>query len=101
MMVTRESATRIGLDDKFHDQLPLDTDHSGLVKFSSRFQQFYAVVWPRIERLVEMAHTIIPERFSIDGGLTDRVSSLTGCFTVSKWNVVIKVHANTTPIGPF
>lgn len=83
MMVTRESATRIGLDDKFHDQLPLDTDHSGLVKFSSRFQHLYAVVWPRIERLVEMAHTVIPGRFTVDEGLPDRVSlSPTACLTV-------------------
>jgi hypothetical protein len=73
MMVTKESATRIGLDDKFHDQLPIDTDHSGLVKFSSRFQH-YAVVWPRIERLVEMAHAAILGRFAVDKGLPNRVS---------------------------
>jgi hypothetical protein len=68
-MVTKESATRIGLHDKYHDQLPLDTDHSGLVKFNSRYQHPYTVVWPRIEILVEKANTVIRDRFAIAEGV--------------------------------
>ena len=83
MMVTRESATRIGLDDKFHNQLPIDTDHSGLVKFSSRFQHLYPVVWPRIERLVDTAHAAILGRFAVDKCLPNQASlSWIACFIV-------------------
>jgi hypothetical protein len=52
-MVTRESATRIGVLDKFHNQLPMDTDHSGLVKFESKLDDRYLMVASRLKGLVK------------------------------------------------
>jgi len=61
-MVTRDSATRINLDHKFHDQLPINADHSGMVKFSDRHGTPYEGVLSRIRGLVDEASETISKR---------------------------------------
>ena len=52
-MVTRKSATSTGLTAvPEEDIVPLDADHSGLVKFASRRDDAYVVVKERIKSLV-------------------------------------------------
>lgn len=54
LMVTRDSATSTGLTTTSdEDNIPLDTDHSGLVKYDSRTHGPYPVVKERVKRLVE------------------------------------------------
>ncbi|KZL75278.1 ankyrin repeat-containing protein [Colletotrichum tofieldiae] len=54
LLVTRNSATCTGLVVMAkEDNIPLDTDHSGLVKYQSISQGFYLVVADRIGRLVD------------------------------------------------
>ncbi|KAK1991103.1 hypothetical protein LX36DRAFT_753802 [Colletotrichum falcatum] len=56
LMVTRSSATSSGLTVvSDEDIVPLDTDHSGLVKFESRRDDSYVVVRERINSLVSSA----------------------------------------------
>ncbi|TDZ49766.1 hypothetical protein CTRI78_v007869 [Colletotrichum trifolii] len=53
LMVTRKSATSTGLTVvPDEDIVPLDADHSGLVKFESRRDDAYVVVKERINSLV-------------------------------------------------
>lgn len=52
-MVTRKSATSTGLTGvSDEDIVPMETDHSGLVKFESRGQDAYIVVRERIRDFV-------------------------------------------------
>ncbi|KAI1825244.1 hypothetical protein F4861DRAFT_538149 [Xylaria intraflava] len=55
LMVTEESATRIGLTKKSEDNIAFDTDHSGLVKYSSRSHELYLVVAEQLKPLIEFA----------------------------------------------
>ena len=56
LMVTEESATRIGLQSDLDRRYPLQTDHSGLVKFRGYDDPIYAeVVLPQIEAMVKRA----------------------------------------------
>jgi hypothetical protein len=48
-MVTEESATKTGLSDRFDKKIPLNRDHSGLVKFESRNDGDYEVVMQKIK----------------------------------------------------
>lgn len=64
-MVTRESACRIGFQDNYHQEIPLDVDHSELVKFSSQSDDAYVRVLVRMKELVENAPHVIEGRFSL------------------------------------
>ncbi|KZL84934.1 ankyrin repeat-containing protein [Colletotrichum incanum] len=65
LLVTEKSATATGLvavaDE---DNIPLNTDHSGLVKYSSRSQGDYTTVRRRIADCVERAKLDVPGRFA-------------------------------------
>lgn len=53
LMVTRKSATSTGLTGvSDEDIVPMETDHSGLIKFESRGQDAYIVVRERIRDFV-------------------------------------------------
>jgi hypothetical protein len=71
-MVTRESACRIGFEDNYHQELPLDVDHSDLVKFSSQADNAYARVLVRMKELVESAPRVVGGRFSSNKGMQYR-----------------------------
>jgi hypothetical protein len=64
MIVTQDSACRIGLGNNFHQEFPLDTDHSGLVKFDSRADDIYKVVRMNIQSLVQKAPAVVKGRFN-------------------------------------
>ena len=61
-LVTEDSATHISVDDNFHKEIPLETDHSGLVKFSSHGAPDYDKVQSRIKELVECAPEVVLQR---------------------------------------
>ncbi|CAG9939384.1 unnamed protein product [Clonostachys rosea f. rosea IK726] len=65
LLVTEKSATNTGLvavaDE---DNIPLNRDHSGLVKYSSRSQGDYTVVRERLRRLVDEAKQEVATRFA-------------------------------------
>jgi hypothetical protein len=42
--VTKESATWSVPNESFHDQIPIDTDHSAMVKYSNRMDGNYLTV---------------------------------------------------------
>ncbi|KAJ6033774.1 hypothetical protein N7444_011545 [Penicillium canescens] len=65
LLVTEKSATSTGLvavaDE---DNIPLNTDHSGLVKYNSRNQGDYLIVRERLRRLANEAKLEVPKRFA-------------------------------------
>ncbi|KAL6851351.1 hypothetical protein ACO1O0_008479 [Amphichorda felina] len=63
LMVTRESACRIGNEDSTHNNHMLDTDHSRLVKFPGQSDDGYIRVKQTLESLVENAPATIRGRF--------------------------------------
>lgn len=65
MLVTAESATSTGLvAGADEDNIPLDRDHSGLVKYESRDEGDYTVVRERIKTFVQDAKTEVAGRFA-------------------------------------
>ncbi|KAL4962580.1 uncharacterized protein BDV14DRAFT_178258 [Aspergillus stella-maris] len=63
-MVTEKSATSLGLTATHkEDNIPLNTDHSGLVKYESRIQEEYSIVKGRLKILVTEAKQKVSERF--------------------------------------
>ncbi|KAF9872960.1 ankyrin repeat domain-containing protein [Colletotrichum karsti] len=59
LMVTRKSATSTGITGvSEEDNIPLEEDHSGLVKFQSRGQDAYSVVRERIRSFVSKAASV-------------------------------------------
>ena len=67
-MVSQDSACQIGLGDNFHKQFPLDTDHSGLVKFSTQWEDAYKQVISTIKELIINAPKVVDRRFSLVEG---------------------------------
>ncbi|KAJ5900022.1 hypothetical protein N7495_004766 [Penicillium taxi] len=63
LLVTEKSAISTGL---YEDKISLNTDHSGLVKYSSRNQADYLIVKERLQRLVRDAKVKVAERFAKD-----------------------------------
>ncbi|KAL8907863.1 MAG: hypothetical protein Q9171_005688 [Xanthocarpia ochracea] len=64
-MVTEKSATSTGLTaiaDEYN--IPLNTDHSGLVKYKSRSQDDYCIVKERLKKLVAQAKGEVGKRFA-------------------------------------
>lgn len=76
LLVTERSATSTGLvavaDE---DNIPLNTDHSGLVKYSFRNQGDYPIVRERLRRFIDEAKLEVPKRFSEHSMLLYNVSS--------------------------
>jgi hypothetical protein len=62
LLVTEESATRTGLPDMFHQHIPIDADHSGLVKFESRSHGSYEIVMQKIKKYVAEAPEAVSKR---------------------------------------
>ena len=67
-MVTQDSACQIGLGDNFHKHFPLDTDHSGLVKFSTQWDDAYQQVLSTIKELIINASKVVDRRFTLVEG---------------------------------
>ncbi|PCD23153.1 hypothetical protein AU210_014676 [Fusarium oxysporum f. sp. radicis-cucumerinum] len=65
LLVTEKSASSIGLVAVAEeDKVPLNTDHSGLVKYESRSQDDYTIVRERLRRLVDEARLEAAKRFT-------------------------------------
>ncbi|KAI3333095.1 hypothetical protein F4824DRAFT_491112 [Ustulina deusta] len=63
-LVTQESATTIGVVSAAQeDNIPLHTDHSGLVKYDSMNGQPYTIVSGRLQRIIDKARDVVAERF--------------------------------------
>ncbi|KAL5049509.1 hypothetical protein BDW71DRAFT_204766 [Aspergillus fruticulosus] len=63
-MVTEKSVTSLGLTATYkEDNIPLNTDHSGLVKFESRSQEEYSIVKERLKILVTEAKQEVSKQF--------------------------------------
>ena len=60
-MVPQPSAIHATTNERSHDQLPIDADHSDIVKFHSS-QMEYRIVASRIEKLVGQAQAVISRR---------------------------------------
>ncbi|KAK1982091.1 ankyrin repeat-containing protein, partial [Colletotrichum cereale] len=65
LLVTGDSATSTGLVAAAdEDNIPLNTDHSGLVKFDSKSQGDYPIIRERIKKLSEEAKVEVTRRFA-------------------------------------
>ncbi|RYO96491.1 hypothetical protein DL765_011580 [Monosporascus sp. GIB2] len=65
LLVTEKSATSTGLVAVAEeDNIALNTDHSGLVKYDSRSQGDYTIVRERLRRLVDEAKQEVAKRFA-------------------------------------
>ncbi|KAI1391513.1 uncharacterized protein F4822DRAFT_396967 [Hypoxylon trugodes] len=64
MMVEHMSAIHATSREKYYDQLPIDADHSDLVKFPDQADHNYAFVEKRIIELVSEGPNIVRERFA-------------------------------------
>ncbi|KAK2026075.1 ankyrin repeat-containing protein, partial [Colletotrichum zoysiae] len=65
LLVTGDSATSTGLVAAAdEDNIPLNTDHSGLVKFNNKSQGDYSIVRERIKKLSREAKVEVAKRFA-------------------------------------
>jgi hypothetical protein len=65
LMVTEKSATSTGLTASADENnIPLPTDHSGLVKYESRVGEEYSIVKEKLRILVTEAKGEVGRRFS-------------------------------------
>jgi hypothetical protein len=64
-LVTRDSAACFCPREAIHHQIPIDTDHSNLVKFQGHDDPYYEMVRSKIEELVKEAPGIINKRREI------------------------------------
>ena len=62
MMVPKASAVHAGKFAKPDDELPIDADHSNIVKFSDPSDPDYVIIKTRITRLVDDAPRVIKQR---------------------------------------
>ncbi|KAL6695606.1 hypothetical protein J3F84DRAFT_408618 [Trichoderma pleuroticola] len=63
MMVPQNSAIYAGPNEKPYDQLPIEADHSEIVKFSDTSDSDYIIIQSRIQKWVQKAPAVIRERF--------------------------------------
>ncbi|QYS99703.1 NACHT domain-containing protein [Trichoderma simmonsii] len=63
MMVPQNSAIYAGPNEKHYDQLPIEADHSEIVKFSDASNSDYIIIQSRIDKWVQKAPAVIQERF--------------------------------------
>jgi hypothetical protein len=72
MMVTEKSATSTGLTaTSDEDNVSFDKDHSGLVKYESRYDQEYTIVMEKVQSLAAKAVIDIKKRFAAEEGMLD------------------------------
>ncbi|KAI9862990.1 MAG: hypothetical protein M1813_004163 [Trichoglossum hirsutum] len=64
MMVPKASAIHAGKNEQTYNHLPIDADHSDMVKFNDPSDQNYIVIEKRIEKLADDAPGIIKERIA-------------------------------------
>jgi hypothetical protein len=62
MVVPKASAIHAGKNEEAYNHLPVDADHSDMVKFSDPSDQNYIIVKKRIKKLADDAPGIIKER---------------------------------------
>lgn len=60
--MSQQSATQLG-----KRMIPLDTDHSGLNKFSGEDDENFRLVLPEIQRMVKSGGSIVTERHRANG----------------------------------
>ncbi|OPB46269.1 ankyrin repeat protein [Trichoderma guizhouense] len=63
MMVPQNSAIYAGPNEKPYDQLPIEADHSEIVKFSDSSNSDYIIIQSRIDKWVQKAPAVIRDRF--------------------------------------
>lgn len=61
-LVTQESATWAIPSEALHDQVPIDADHSAMVKFTDRADRNYLSAVQRLKECVEHAADIVGQR---------------------------------------
>jgi hypothetical protein len=64
MMVPKVSATYASINEKKYDQLPINADHSHIVKFGDSSDDDYVIIQSRIRQCVKDAPRVIQERFA-------------------------------------
>lgn len=64
MMVPFTSAIHAGPNEKVHDQIPIEADHSEIVKFGDPSSPDYLIIESRIRQLVDKAPKVIQERLA-------------------------------------
>jgi hypothetical protein len=64
MMVSKPSAIHASRGEKDYNQIPIDADHSDIVKFSDPSDAGYGIIESRMRELVARAPGVIKERFS-------------------------------------
>lgn len=70
MMVTQKSATSTGLTATANeDNIPLNKDHSGLIKYESRREVDYIIVKEKVRSLVAKAGREVAKRFAVEEGM--------------------------------
>ncbi|KAA8909379.1 hypothetical protein FN846DRAFT_942526 [Sphaerosporella brunnea] len=63
-MVSTSSATWVSPNEKVYDQLPIEADHSAMVKFYGPSDEIYRTVKSKIQQAVEKAPGVIKTRLS-------------------------------------
>lgn len=63
-MVTKQSANHIGPHVLLTQEIPMEADHRGLVKFSSESDTGYSIVCNRLQIFIQSAPTVIQRRFN-------------------------------------
>lgn len=64
MMVPRTSAIHAGPNEKDHDHLSIDANHSDIVKFSDQSDPDYIIIQGRLENLASRAPDVIRRRLA-------------------------------------
>jgi len=67
-MVDKGSATWASPREKLHDQIPIDADHSAIVKFTDEDDNHYQMVETRLQECVKKAPVLIKKRLEKCGG---------------------------------
>ncbi len=67
MMVSRNSAIYVTKNEKVHDQIAINADHSDVVKFRHSSDPDYLIVETRIKKLAEKAPEVVERRFKARG----------------------------------
>ena len=68
LLVTLESACRIGSDYNHHQEIPFTTDHRDLVRFDHINDDKYQRILARLEELMNEAPVAVRKRFHIEEG---------------------------------
>jgi len=69
-MVTEASATWASPREKLHNQIPIDADHSAIVKLADPDDPHYQMVEGRLKDCVRKASTLVKNRLAKIGGST-------------------------------